>query len=444
VNLDEVHYTRCDGNDLAYVVVGEGPPDFVLVPGMLGHLEFHDEMPFYREFGARLPRLGRFITFDRRGSGLSGGMPLGPVEERMDDIRAVMDATGSASATLVTGGDAGPLALLYAASSPERVDRLVLYDTAARVLRDDDFPHGAEPDFVERFIGLIRSSWGTGLPSLAATAGITDRATATRMFARWERNIATPSVAAELVVRYTQADVRDALPLVSAPTLVLQAPDDPSCSVEMGAYLAEHIPMATLQRVRGCGRHQSLDPAWAHEMVDLTESWLTGAAPATQRADRLLATVLFTDIADSTEQASAAGDAAWRRMLAEHDALARTTVESRSGRVVKTTGDGVLATFDGPGRALDAALALVRSAAGLGLTIRAGLHTGEVEVRGDDVGGLAVHLAARIEADADPGSVHVSSTVADLVIGSDHRLTSLGHRRFKGMDREWEVFVAGS
>ena len=388
---------------------------------------------------ATLPRL---IVFDRRGVGLSGGTALGPLEEQMDDIRTVMDAAGSTSAAVIGCGDAGPLTIVFAATSPERVDRLILWETAARTLAADDYPIGMPPEEIENGLELIRQYWGTGHFTNLFTAGVRDQVSAVQSFARWERNIATPLDAATHMERYNYSDVRDVLPLITAPTLVLNSRTDPFFTAERAAYMAERIPNAELRLFEGCGNHVSMDPAWADEIADEIEQFLTGSAATTRAANRILATVLFTDIAGSTERASALGDAGWRDLLTAHDRLALQVVGACGGRIVKSTGDGLLATFDGPGRGVDAAMTLVRDATALGLSVRAGLHTGEIVVNGDDVSGVAVHLASRIESAAEPGTVLVSSTVVDLVVGSSHDFTPAGRRTFAGIAREWDVFIA--
>ena len=431
------------GIELAYTVTGDGPMDVVLVPGLFGHLEYNEETPWYRAMVTRLPRVARLIVFDRRGVGLSGGTALGPLEEQMDDIRTVMDAAGSTSATVIGCGDAGPLAIVFAATSPERVDRLILWETAARTLAADDYPIGVPPEQIENWAGADTTALGYGpLDPHVSPPTLATRPSAMQSFARWERNIATPLDAATHMERYNYSDVREVLPLVTAPTLVLHSRTDPFFPAERAAYMAERIPNAELRLLEGCGNHVSMDPAWADEIVDEIEQFLTGSAATTRAANRILATVLFTDIAGSTERASALGDASWKDLLTAHDRLALQVVGACGGRIVKSTGDGLLATFDGPGRGVDAAMTLVRDATALGLSVRAGLHTGEIVVNGDDVSGVAVHLASRIESAAEPGTVLVSSTVVDLVVGSSHDFTPAGRRTFAGIAREWDVFIA--
>ena len=442
VTLRDVRYARTAGIELAYTVTGDGPMDVVLVPGLLGHLEYNEETPWYRALVTRLPRVARLVVFDRRGVGLSGGAALGPLEDQMDDIRTVMDAAGSSSAAVIGCPDSGPLVILFAATSPERVDRLILWETAARRLVGDDYPIGDPPEEIESGLEWVRQHWGSGWWTRMFTADVADEASAMQSFARWERNIATPSDAATHFERWCYSDVRDVLPLIAAPTLVLQSKTDPGNPVVRAAYMAERIPNAELRLLEGCGNHVSMDPAWADEIVDEIEQFLTGSAVTTRAANRILATVLFTDIAGSTERASALGDASWKDLLTAHDRLALEVVGACGGRIVKSTGDGLLATFDGPGRGVDAAMTLVRDAAALGLSVRAGLHTGEIVVNGDDVSGVAVHLASRIESAAEPGTVLVSSTVVDLVVGSNHDFTPAGRRTFAGIAREWDVFIA--
>ncbi|HEV2896136.1 MAG TPA: adenylate/guanylate cyclase domain-containing protein, partial [Actinomycetota bacterium] len=388
----------------------------------------------------------RLIHFDRRGTGASDPLPGNvppPWEAYADEVAAVMDAAGSRQAALMaTTAEAGPMALFFAATRPERTRALILGNASARYVADDDYPIGLPPERVEALIARVEESWGTGdrvadgIPSRAGDERFR------RWMARMQRSIASPRTVRVFLRALFEVDVRPLLPLVQAPTLVLHRRDFPLLPIEHGRYLAEHIPNARLVELPGS------DGPLAWETPELTlgpiEEFLTGVR-ASAPASRVLATVLFTDIVGSTERAAELGDRRWRELLQVHDDLGTRLVEQSGGRVVKSTGDGLLATFDGPGRAIAGAVALRDVLGDIDVQIRAGLHAGEVELRDDgDVGGIAVHIAARIMAEAGPGEVVVSRTVRDLVAGSDRPLEDRGSHRLKGVDGDWQLFaVAG-
>jgi class 3 adenylate cyclase len=330
------------------------------------------------------------------------------------------------------------MALFFAATRPERTSALILGNATARYVADDDYPIGLPPERVEAIISRVEDTWGTAEPIATAIPSRAGDERFRRWAARLQRSIASPRTVHVFLRALFQVDVRPLLPLVQAPTLVLHRRDFPLLPIEHGRYLAEHIPNARLVELPGS------DGPLTWETPELTlghiEEFLTGvrvSAPAT----RVLATVLFTDIVASTERAAELGDRRWRELLQVHDDLGARLVEQWGGRVVKTTGDGLLATFDGPGRAIACAVALRDRLADIDLQIRAGLHAGEVELRDGDVGGIAVHLAARIMAEAGPGEVVVSRTVRDLVAGSDHRLEDRGTRQLKGVEGDWQLFA---
>jgi class 3 adenylate cyclase len=428
---------------LAYQVLGQGPPDLVFTMGAFSDVDIVWDDPQMALFLRRLAGFSRLIRFDRRGTGASDPLPASPLppwEAYTQELTAVMDAAGSQQAALLAAGpEAGPMALFFAGTKPERTNALILVDATARYLVADDYRIGVEPEAVEAMIARAQELWGT--EAFAATY-TPDRANDQR-FVRWsarlQRAIASPQVVRASLRALLEIDVRALLPLIHAPTLVLHHRDFPFLSVAHARYLVEHVPDARLVELPG-----EL-PLWWDEpdpVLNVIEEFLVGAGRAVEPT-RVLATVLFTDIVGSTARAEQVGDRRWRALLDTHDELAARLVERWGGRLVKTTGDGILATFDGPGRAIGCATALRDELADIGLQIRAGLHIGEVELRGDDVGGIAVHLAARILATAGPGEIVVSRTVRDLVAGSEVVLADRGSRRLKGVEGDWQLFAVG-
>jgi class 3 adenylate cyclase len=439
----QTRYARVGPDRLAYQVLGQGPPDLVFTMGAFSDVDIVWDDPQMALFLRRLAGFSRLIRFDRRGTGASDPLPappLPPWEAYTQELTAVMDAAGSQQAALLAAGpQAGPMALFFAGTKPERTTALILADATARYLVADDYPIGVEPEAVEAMIARAQELWGT---EAFAETYTPDRANDQR-FVRWsarlQRAIASPQVVRASLRVLLEVDVRALLPLIHAPTLVLHHREFSFLSVEHGRYLTEHIPDARLVELPG-----EL-PLWWEEpdpVLNLIEEFLVGAGGAVEPT-RVLATVLFTDIVDSTARAEQVGDRRWRALLDTHDELAARLVERWGGRLVKTTGDGVLATFEGPGRAIGCATTLRDELADIGLQIRAGLHIGEVELRGDDVGGIAVHLAARILATAGPGEIVVSRTVRDLVAGSEVVLQDRGSRRLKGVEGDWQLYGVG-
>jgi class 3 adenylate cyclase len=439
----ETRYARLGPDRLAYQVLGQGPPDLVFTMGAYSDVDIVWDDPQMALFLRRLASFCRLIRFDRRGTGASDPLPahpLPPWEAYTQELVAVMDAAGSRQAALLAAGpQAGPMALFFAGTKPERTAALVLADATARYLVDDDYPIGAKPEEVEAMIARTQELWGTEAFAEAYAPGRAGDRRFLRWSARLERAIASPQVVRASLRALLEVDVRSLLPLVHAPTLVLHHRGFPFLSVEHGRYLAEHLPGARLVELPG-----EL-PLWWEEpdpVLSLIEEFLVGARRGVAPT-RVLATVLFTDIVGSTARAEQLGDRRWRALLDTHDELAGRLVQRWGGRLVKTTGDGVLATFEGPGRAIGCAGALREELGELGLQIRAGLHIGEVELRGDDVGGIAVHVAARVMATAGAGEILVSRTVADLVAGSEVVLEDRGSRRLKGVEGDWQLFAVG-
>jgi class 3 adenylate cyclase len=358
----------------------------------------------------------------------------------MDDIRAVVEAVGFATPSLFAVSEGGPLSLLFAATYPDRVRSMALYGTMARVLWAPDYPAGADPDLAAELCRGVEERWGTGHSLGAFIQGVPDTSEAREMVARYARGACTPRMARSILEHNCAIDVRPILSTVSAPTLVLHSARDPLVLAPWGRWIADHVPDA--RWIEGdADYHKTYDGSTAWFM-DEVEEFLTGQRPAPSvPTQRVLATVLFTDIVGSTERAASVGDDTWRRMLDQHDAISIEHVRAFEGTVVKTTGDGVLATFDGPSRAVACARAISDGLAPLDLAVRAGVHTGELERRGDDVGGIGVHIGSRIAGLAGPGEVWVSRTVKDLTAGSGLTFSERGRYELKGVPDEWELYA---
>jgi len=437
----ETTYARVGDDRVAYQVLGEGP-DLVLTLGAFGHVDLQWEDPASALFLRRLASFSRLILFDRRGTGASDPLPEPlppPWETYADEVGAVMDATGARQAALMaTTAEAGPMALFFAATRPERTTALILGNATARYVAADDYPIGFPPERADAIISRVEDTWGTAEPVATAIPSRAGDERFRRWVARMQRSMASPRTVRTFLRALFEVDVRPLLPLVQAPTLVLHRREFVLLPIEHGRYLAEHIPNARLVELPGADGPLTWETP--ELTLDLVEEFLTGVRH-TVPATRVLATVLFTDIVASTERASELGDRRWRELLEVHDDLGHRLVEQWGGRVVKSTGDGLLTTFDGPGRAIACAVALREQLGDIDLRIRAGLHAGEVEARGDDVGGIAVHIAARILGEAAPGEILVSRTVRDLVAGSDRGLTDRGTRRLKGVEGDWQLFA---
>ena len=442
VTAPETQYAQSGELSIAYQTVGGGPIDLLFVPGFVSNVELMWERPAFAGMLERLSGIGRLTFFDKRGTGCSDrSLGTGSSEDRMDDLRAVADAAGIESAVVIGISEGGPLAVLFAASFPERVRSLVLWGTFGRALWAPDYEEGLSSELVDAFIDDVREKWGTGhaLAGFLSDSGEADLAAQ----ARYERQTASPGAAATILRHNVQMDVRHALGALRIPTLVVHRVGDPIVPVGAGRYLARHIEGAHLAEFPG-DFHVGGSRGEDDDILDAIEEFVTGA-PVVERdddVDRVLMTVLFTDIVDSTKRASEMGDKAWRSLLEQHDTTAAKAVESQRGVVVKRTGDGLLATFDGPGRGVRAARALREAVASLGVEVRAGLHTGEVERRGDDVAGIGVHIGARVSALAASGEVLVTSTVKDLVMGSDLEFDDRGSRELKGVPGDWHLWAS--
>jgi class 3 adenylate cyclase/alpha-beta hydrolase superfamily lysophospholipase len=436
--------TSGDDVAIAYQVVGHGPRDLVVIPGWISHLEVQWEQPLMARFLERLSGFARLILMDKRGTGLSDRVAVSDMptlEQRMEDVRAVMDAAGSERASLLAVSEGGPLAMLLAATHPERVEALVLYGSFARWSKADDYPWAPTEEQHERGRAELRSTWGDGGNIAFFAPSLDDDPDIRSFWGRYQRQSASPNAAVALSRMATDIDVRELLPTVRVPTLVLHRTDDRVTRVGCARYLAEHIEDAHLVELPG------EDHWWfagdQDALIDEIGQFLTGEIPL-REPDRVLATVLFTDIVGSTERAAQMGDQRWRELLEAHEDITRREVARHRGHTVKTLGDGALATFDGPARAVRCAAAVRDAVQRLGLELRAGVHTGEVEQIGDDVGGLAVNLGARVGALAGAGEVLASQTVKDLVVGSGIEWEERGEHTLKGIPGEWRIYAAGS
>ena len=434
----ETRYTRSGDLNIAYQVVGNGPRDLVYVPGWISNIELAWEEPSHAHVLERLARFSRLILFDKRGTGLSDPVSLDrlpPLEERMDDVRAVLDAVGSRQTAVFGFSEGGLMSVLFAATYPERVTALVLYGTFAKRIWSPDYPWAPKPDARAREIENLERNWATRM-DLDQLAPSEDEAFKRRL-ATYFRRSASPGAAVALLRMNTQIDVRDVLPTIQAPTLVMQRTDDRDVKVEEGRWIAAQIPGA--EYVELPGDSHTLWAGNTDEIVDEIEEFLTGAR-SPRDTDRVLATVLFTDIAGSTERAAELGDARWRELLTAHHAAVRRQLNGYRGRELDTAGDGFFATFDGPARAIRCASAIRDDVRSLGLQVRAGLHTGECQLVDGKVGGIAVHIGARVASVAAPGEVLVSSTVKDLVAGSGIVFEDRGEQQLKGLPDAWHLF----
>jgi class 3 adenylate cyclase/pimeloyl-ACP methyl ester carboxylesterase len=433
-----IRYAKAGEVSIAYAVLGDGPLDVVWVPGLASSLEIELEGPESLAFWGRFGAFSRLIKFDKRGMGLSDRSVGAPtLEERMDDVRAVMDAVGSERAALIGVSEGGPMSMLFAATYPERTVALIVFGALARAHKDVDYPYGDEDEMAELY-RIVDSSWGTGESLRIFGPSLLEDARFRGYFARMERLSGSPGAIRAMLDSMFEIDVRAALPLITAPTLVLHTTSDNAVPIANGRWIAEHIPGARFVEIPG--EHVVWDPDLVIGTID---EFLTGKRHPIA-TDRVLSTVLFTDMVASTQQLSARGDAAWSKVLDAHDQTAARVVADYDGRVVKQTGDGILATFDGPSRAVRCATALLDAAATRGINLRAGLHTGEIELRPSDVAGIAVHIASRIAALATANEVLVSRTVVDLSAGSGIDFEPRGEHELKGVPGTWPTFAAHS
>ncbi len=438
----ETRYARsADGAHIAYQVSGDGPLSVVVVPGFVSHVELVWDVPlFVGPFLRWLIRFARVIHFDKRGTGLSDrsiGAPT--LEQRMDDVRAVMDATSCERAAIVGISEGGPMSLLYAATHPDRTSALVLVGSFTRLLQGPDQAFGYSPEVAEDYAVFFESHWGTGEVLSLFFPRAAEDPVAVEQMARYERNSASPDAMGEIIRMLAEIDVRPILPTISVPTLIVHQFGDPIVPLQCGQDLAEKIPAARYVELAGEDHVPSGGPG-IDDFADV-EEFLSGRR-SEPSPDRMLATVLFTDIVGSTSRAVELGDARWRELLDRHDTAMRRQIERFRGQEIKATGDGFFAVFDGPARAVECALAASNESPSLGLSLRVGLHTGECEQRDGDFGGIAVHIGARICALAEPNEVWVSRTVTDLVAGSGLQFVDRGEHELKGVPSRWLLFAA--
>jgi len=435
-------FARNAGVSIAYQVVGDGPLDLVWVPGWTTNLEMFWEEPSYAGFLRRLASFSRVILLDKRGTGLSDRVPvseLPTLEQRMDDVRAVMDCVGSERAALFGVSEGGPLCALFAAAHPERTTALVMYGGFATLLGGDDYPWGWSRETLEQGLQTLELMWADAADTLIFWAPSVAADPAVRQWwSRFLRMSASPAAAVALGRMNADIDIRPVLPTIHVPTLVLHRAGDGFVDPGGSRFMASRIPGARYVDLPGADHL----PFWEHDEAILgeVEEFLTGVRPLPE-PDRILATVLFTDIVGSTEQVAAAGDRRWRDLLETHNFVIRRELGRFHGREVNTAGDGFLAVFDGPARAIRCAQAIGAGVRGLGLQVRAGLHTGECERMGDDIGGIAVHIGARVAAQAGAGEILVSSTVKDLVAGARIAFQDRGEHALKGVPGRWRLFA---
>jgi class 3 adenylate cyclase/pimeloyl-ACP methyl ester carboxylesterase len=436
-------YTRGRGSSIAYQVVGDGPLDLIHATGWMGHVEAQWDYPAMARFLERLSSFSRVICFDRRGHGLSDPVDLDnmTLDQWMEDVRAVQDATDSGRAAILSSSEGCLMSIVYAATYPERTRALVLVNAAATLVRTSDYPWGMPESARQKAIDtMTHVFWDDDAVSSMFGSMTSDPDEQQQLF-RLFRHAMRPAVAGRLMRSTVETDVRHVLPSVRVPTLVIHREDGVFRRVGHGQYLAENIAGARFLKLPG----QEQFP-WSgdqDEIIDEVQEFLTGVRPAPE-PDRVLATVLFTDVVSSTERVVEAGDRRWKELLEQHKRVVRRELERNRGREVNTAGDGFLATFDGPARAVRCARAIVNGVQQLGLEVRAGVHTGEIELAGNDVAGIAVHIGSRVQDLAGPGEVLVSRMVTDLVAGSGLEFEDRGEHELKGVPGRWQLYAVKS
>ncbi len=436
----DTRYAKGRDGCVAYQAIGDGPLDLVFIPDWVTNLDVMWEEPSLARFLRRLSSFSRLICFDKRGCGVSDPVPSNEglsAESWTDDTRTVLQAVNSERAAMFGHAEGGRMAMLFAATFPERTSALVLLDSFARRVRDHDYPWGVPEEFLPRLFELFDAGWGNGghLSTIAPSVAQDQRFR--EWYGRYQRLAMGPTQAANGYRNAFKFEVRAVLSAIRVPTLVLHRKDNAYVRADNGRYLAEHITGARFAEVPGTDHLYHVGETGL--ILDAIQEFLTGRHEAAEE-DRVLATVLFADIVSSTERAAQLGDRAWRDLLESYYGVARREVAQFRGREIDTAGDGFFATFDGPARAIRSACAIRDAAASIGLTVRTGLHTGECEKLGEKVGGLAVHIGARVAAQAQPGEVLVSGTVRDLVAGSGIRFADRGRRTLKGVPGEWRLY----
>jgi class 3 adenylate cyclase len=441
--VHETQYARNGDLHIAYQTIGDGPIDVVLVDQWFSNMDAQWEFPPLAHLLTQLASFSRLIVFDKRGTGLSDPVSidaLPTIEEWIDDLRAVLDAVGSTRVALISGIGASFVTLVFAATYPERTSSLVLVDGCARLAWAEDYPWGQHTERLAQDLEFLRAGWGRdgGTMTVLAPALLQDR-TLAEQYIRYERQSASPGAARAMIGMLYEVDVRGVLPAIRVPTLVIHHAEATRIAPVHGRYVADRIVGARYVEIPGAYNY-----TWAGDQVTLLaeiQEFLTGSRPVAE-PDRVLATVLITDIVDSTQRAAELGDTRWKALLAEHDQTVRRSLAQFRGREIKTTGDGFLAVFDGPARAVRCALEIRDAMAARGISVRSGVHTGEIELVDADVAGIAVHICARVEALAQPGEVLASSTVKDLVAGSGLVFEPRGAHALKGVPDEWVIYAA--
>lgn len=442
VSPPETRYAESrDGDSIAFRVMGGGPPDLVFIPPWMSSVELDVDDPYVGPTVRRLASVGRLVSYDKRGGGMSE--PLAPgdlptIEERVDDLVAVLDAVRCEKPTVFAGADGAAIAMMFAATFPERLGALCLYAPFARVIEAPDYPIGYPADVIDAMVEIAEQTWGSGKVAPTAPTMATD-APFLAWFGSYQRRSASPAAGARFLRMAVETDIRDILGYIHVPTVVLHRSGDQLVPIAAGRYVAEHIAGAHFVELPGN------DHFWAvgdqDAILDTVEEMATGLPPVPEDV-RSLVTILFVDIVGSTKRATELGDQRWRELLDAHDDLVRRQFARFHGREIDSTGDGFLATFDGPGRAVRCACAIRDSIRGLGLEIRAGLHTGEVELRSEGIAGVAVHIAARVCALAGPGEVLVSESLPRLVVGSRLEFADRGSYELRGVPGEWTLYAA--
>jgi pimeloyl-ACP methyl ester carboxylesterase len=437
--VPETRFARLGDDHIAYQTLGTGPRDILFMSAWFSHVDGRWEEPRFAAMLRRLADMGRLIVFDKRGSGASD--PLATAEptweDWADDILAVLDAAGSERATIIGVGDSGPLAMLFTATQPQRVSSLVVVNSGARLVWAPDYPWGLKPEDIREFLTRTRDTWGTGgISDVFSPSAATDERYQ-QWWARYQRMGASPGRSTAMARLTFDVDVRNVLSTIHVPTLVIHRKDFRFFPVELGRYLAEHITDAKYVEVPGADGFLYLGDNEA--ILSEIEQFVTGARRHMD-IDRVLATVLITDMVGSTDTAARLGDHRWRAVLDTHDDIVRAQLGEFRGRLHRATGDGVLATFDGPARGVRCAQTMRDRLHESGIDIRSGLHAGEIELRGSEIGGIAVHIAARIGAEATAGQILCSSTVRDLVTGSDLDFVDRGRRQLKGVPQDWQIY----
>ncbi len=437
----ETHYARSREGSVAYQVIGEGPQDLVFIPWWATNIDAMWEEPTIAHFLNRLATFSRLLCFDKRGAGVSDPVPLAALptlEQWSDDVRTVMGAAGSTRAALLGHSHGGQMAMLFAATYPAQTSALILVDSSARQFGDDEHPEDFSMDHVMRSLDEVESRWGTGVNLDVFAPSVARDERFRRWYARYERLSLSPSMVRAVVRSDFEKDLRDVLPAIRVPTLVMHRAGNRIIDVSHGHYLARHVPGAKFVELGGTDHLFHIGAT--EPMLGEIEEFLTGARPVLD-SDRVLATVLFTDIVGSTERAVALGDHAWRALLETHHDIVRRELIRHRGQEIEFMGDGLLATFDGPARAIRCACAIRESVHTLGIEIRVGLHTGEIELADRAIRGIAVHIGARVVGKAGAGEVLVSSTVKDLVAGSEIRFVDRGLQTLKGVPGEWRLYA---